>query len=63
MSNNGIRILIERRDGNRFYWTLNAYGDEIYCNRSEASPVKAAEVAESSLMQIELSRHYYRKQA
>ena len=26
--NNGIRITIDRRDGNRWYWKLNAYGDE-----------------------------------
>lgn len=62
MSNNGVRILIERRDGNRFYWTLNAYGEELYGHRSEASLAKAAEVAESSLMQIDLAKHY-RKQA
>jgi hypothetical protein len=28
--NNGIRITIDRRDGNRWYWKLNAYGDEYY---------------------------------
>jgi hypothetical protein len=58
MSNNGVRILIERREGNRYYWTLTAYGDEHYCKHSEASPARAAEQVETHLMQIELSRHY-----
>jgi hypothetical protein len=62
MSDNGVRILIERRDGSRFYWTLNAYGDEHYCSRSEMSPTKAAEAAEATLMQIETSRHYNKRQ-
>jgi hypothetical protein len=56
LSNNGIRILIERRDGGRWYWQLNAYGDEHYGKRSEPSPVKAAEQVENHLAQIELSR-------
>jgi hypothetical protein len=56
--NNGVRILIDRRDGNRWYWKLNAYGEEHYCQRSEHSPAKAAEQAEAYLTQIDLSRHY-----
>ena len=62
MSNNGVRILIDRREGNRWYWKLNAYGEEHSCQRSEASSAKAAEQVEAHLTQIELSRHY-RKQA
>ena len=56
MANNGVRILIERRAGNRWYWQLNAYGDEHYCMRSEASPAKAAEQVALHLAQIEESR-------
>ena len=58
MSNNGLRITIDRRDGSRWYWKLNAYGEEIICHRSEVSPVKAAETAEHSMMQVDLTRHY-----
>jgi hypothetical protein len=52
-----VRILIERRDGNRWHWRLNAFGEEYQSPRSEASPVKAAEQVENHLTQIELSRH------
>jgi hypothetical protein len=56
--NNGVRILIDRRDGNRWYWKLNAYGEEHYCKHSVLSPAKAAEQVEALLTQVELSRHY-----
>jgi hypothetical protein len=57
VSNNGVRILIDRREGNRFYWRLNAYGEEYFPQRSEATAAKAAEQAEALLTQVELSRH------
>ena len=58
MSNNGVRILIERRDGNGWYWTLNAYGEEYYCKRSEGVSCKGCREVRAHLTQIELSRHY-----
>jgi len=56
--NNGVRILIDRRDGNRWYWKLNAYGEEHYCKHSVLSPAKAAEQVEALLTQVKLYRHY-----
>ncbi|MGC1643196.1 MAG: hypothetical protein WA781_21595, partial [Pseudolabrys sp.] len=48
--NNGIRITIDRRDSNRWYWRLNAYGDEYFdVGHGEASPAKAVQAAESRL--------------
>jgi hypothetical protein len=54
--NNGIRITIDRRDGNRWYWKLNAYGDEYYDGRGEASPAKAVQAAESRLFNVEVAK-------
>jgi hypothetical protein len=54
--NNGVRIVIDRREGNRWYWKLNAYGEEYYYGRSEASPTKAVQAAESQLSAVDLSR-------
>ena len=54
--NNGIRITIDRRDGNRWYWKLNAYGDEYYDGRGEASPAKAVQAAETRLFTVEVAK-------
>ena len=54
--NNGILITIDRRDGNRWYWKLNAYGDEYYDGRGEASPAKAVQAAESRLFNVEVAK-------
>ena len=54
--NNGIRITIDRRDGNRWYWKLDAYGDEYYDGRGEASPAKAVQAAESRLFNVEVAK-------
>jgi hypothetical protein len=54
--NNGIRITIDRRDGNRWYWKLNAYGDEYYDGRGEASPAKAVQAAETRLFAVEVAK-------
>jgi hypothetical protein len=54
--NNGVRIVIDRREGNRWYWKLNAYGDEYPCKLSEASPAKAIQEAEDQLFRVEVSR-------
>ena len=54
--NNEIRITIDRRDGNRWYWKLNAYGDEYYDGRGEASPAKAVQAAETRLFAVEVAK-------
>ena len=54
--NNGIRITIDRRDSNRWYWKLNAYGDEYYDGRGEASPAKAVQAAETRLFAVEVAK-------
>ena len=54
--NNGIRITIDRRDSNRWYWKLNAYGDEYFDGRGEASPAKAVQAAETRLFAVEVAK-------
>ena len=54
--NNGNPITIDRRDGNRWYWKLNAYGDEYYDGRGEASPAKAVQAAETRLFAVEVAK-------
>ncbi|MGB6808104.1 MAG: hypothetical protein WBE81_16110 [Pseudolabrys sp.] len=55
--NNGIRITIDRRDSNRWYWKLNAYGDEYFdVGHGEASPAKAVQAAESRLFTVEVAK-------
>jgi hypothetical protein len=54
--NNGVRVTIDRREGNRWYWKLNAFGEEYFDGRSEASPTKAVQAAESRLFTVEHSK-------
>jgi hypothetical protein len=53
----GIRRLNEQwNPGNRWYWKLNAYGDEYYDGRGEASPAKAVQAAETRLFAVEVAK-------
>jgi hypothetical protein len=54
--NNGCRIVLDRIDGNRWRWTLTAHGEQYYDGRSELTPAKAAQEAESQLFRAEHSR-------
>jgi hypothetical protein len=56
MSNNGVRIVIDRTEGGRWYWKLTAYGEEYFDGRSEASPTRAVQAAEARLFTAELSK-------
>ncbi|MGA9516909.1 MAG: hypothetical protein WBV51_25575 [Pseudolabrys sp.] len=56
MSNDGIRIVIERQAGNRWTWRLTAYGDEYFDGHSQASPAKAVQAAESRLFTVEVAK-------
>ncbi|MGA6999083.1 MAG: hypothetical protein WBZ22_22945 [Pseudolabrys sp.] len=57
MSNDGIRIVIERQAGNRWTWRLTAYGDEYFdVGHGEASPAKAVQAAESRLFTVEVAK-------
>jgi hypothetical protein len=54
--NNGVRIVIDRREGNRWYWKLTAYGVEYRASGSEATAAKAAAEAQSQLWRVEFSK-------
>jgi len=54
--NNGSRIVLDRIDGNRWRWTLTHRGEQYYDGRSETTPVKAVQAAESQLFRAEFSR-------
>jgi len=54
--NDGIRVVIERRGGGRWYWKMTAFGTEYRGKRSECSPVKAGEQAEAQIAQIEAAK-------
>jgi hypothetical protein len=56
MPNNGCRIVLDRIDGSRWRWTLTHHGEQYYDGRSETTPAKAAQAAESQLFRAEFSR-------
>ncbi|MGC2155056.1 MAG: hypothetical protein WA662_01390 [Pseudolabrys sp.] len=56
MANDAVRIVIERQAGNRWTWRLTCYGDEYFDGRSEPSPAKAVQAAESRLFNVEVAK-------
>ncbi len=61
MSNNGVRIVIERRDGGHWHWALTANGEQHMGQRVVPTAELAAQEAEIYRNQLSLSKHF-RKQ-
>jgi hypothetical protein len=62
MSNNGFRLVIDRRGPNCFFWVLNLRGEEFE-GRCEPTVLHAADAAENYFRQLESSRHFKQRSA
>ena len=56
MSNDGFRVVLDRRDG-RYWWSFTNTGEEHKGNRGYSTIAEAATEADIYRRQVELARH------
>ena len=62
MSNNGVRIVLDRGEG-RWHWTMTRKREQHVGQRWAETPALAAEKAESYRRQLDLAAHFRKMKA